>query len=409
MRTVFNIPVIEAFRVRKEISDRCLVQQRVAQYTEYIEGGSVELAVMLDNSHETVCCDCRIYLDSNSILSVTPKELNPEMQFYPAKEQLHLPSFLVKQGNVFGLKLDIVGQERECSLDLRSIVNDPPQHSGILLPGLIAGKAYSLIKKYVIRTIQNIFTVNHLVIEAGFLPYDEIRSDSRYRVQSGKVIISFVKDVECIWLIRYLIHRLHIVHFSLRDMYINRYLSDHVKQRMHLDASFGLSEAGPFVETQAEIDCSGVESVKFTVNNELPINPLALRKVYHEIGKLFKDPVISMGIGIFQSTSGYHSLAKSEMITLILVGSYHTSKFPKTVATGQLAKTKQKKLVPTRHRLRPLVSVVAFNNLIEFLLWQKFHELTEDIFSGIHACLVYLQAAIIRNEFKSFLPNLVIN
>ncbi|MDD3945168.1 MAG: hypothetical protein PHS38_10690, partial [Bacteroidales bacterium] len=80
-----------------------------------------------------------------------------------------------------------------------------------------------------------------------------------------------------IWFIRYIIHCIHVVYFSFCDMYINRYLSDYIKQRMHLDTLFGFSKARPFIKTQAEIDCCGVECIKSSIYNELPVNSLALR------------------------------------------------------------------------------------------------------------------------------------
>jgi hypothetical protein len=58
-------------------------------------------------------------------------------------------------------------------------------------------------------------------------------------------------------------------------------------------------------------------------------------------------------------------------------------------------------LVPAGECLHPFVSVMSLNNHIKNSLWQEVHELTEYIFAAVHICLVYLQAAKMRNEFKS--------
>lgn len=281
MRTVFNI-LVKPFGVREKISDGRLVQQRVLQNTEDIERAPLEFAVVLDDSDQTVRRDCRIYLDSYGILGVAPEGLNPEMTLYPAKEQFNLPSLLIEQGDVFGLELEVVGQERERPFEARSVVHYSPQFSRILFLGLIAGEAYRLVQENVIISIQKFLSINHFVVETRLLSDDEVRSDCRYRVQPYKVIIPLVKDVERIRLVRNLIHRSDIMDFSLRDVYVNRYLGDNIIQRVNLDTAFSLSEASSLVKTQAEVDCSGVESVELAVKHELPINSLALRKVYHQ-------------------------------------------------------------------------------------------------------------------------------
>ena len=93
-----------------------------------------------------------------------------------------------------------------------------------LFLGLIAGEAYRLVQENIILSTQKVLTINHFVVETGLLPDDEVRSDCRYRVQPCKVVIPFVKDVERIRLMQNLIHRLDIMDFSLRDVYVNRYL-----------------------------------------------------------------------------------------------------------------------------------------------------------------------------------------
>ena len=74
------------------------------------------------------------------------------------KEQLNLPSLLVQQSYITGLEYKVVGQERESSLQFRSIVDYPPESTGILLLGLIAREAYRLIKQNVIRVVQQVFS-----------------------------------------------------------------------------------------------------------------------------------------------------------------------------------------------------------------------------------------------------------
>ena len=239
------------------------------------------------------------------------------------KEQFNLPSLFVKQGNITGLEYKVVGQERERSLQFRSIVDYPPESTGILLLALIAREAYRLIKQNVIRVVQQVFSVHDFVVEMRLLSDDEVGVDDVDSVQSGKVIIAFVKDVEC-----------------------------------------------PLEQTQA-------------------------------VGELFKYPVVPVGIRVGNFAELDVSAAKSEMVTLILDGINDTDYFPEAVAAGKLSVHHHKKLIPACEGLHILVSTVLLDDSIEDSLRQKLNELTEKMFSAIHAGLCCFQDANFRNQFKS--------
>jgi len=74
----------------KEFFDRSFIEKRHAKYAEYIK--STTMKIMFDNSDKTICCDRRVYLDSNSIFGNTPKRFYMQMLLDPFKEQLYLPS-----------------------------------------------------------------------------------------------------------------------------------------------------------------------------------------------------------------------------------------------------------------------------------------------------------------------------
>ena len=230
---------------------------------------------------------------------------------------------------------------------------------------------------------------------------DEVGVDDVDSVQSGKVIIAFVKDVECIRLIRNVIHRIHIMDFCFRDMNIGRYLSHNVEKCVILDSSLCFSEECPLEQTQAEVYGGGVKRIELSMQDKLPVQPLALSKIDHVVGKLFKYPVVPVGIGIGNIAELDVSAAKSEMITLILDGINDTDYFPEAVAAGKLSVHHHKKLIPACEGLHILVSTVLLDDSIEDSLRQKLNELTEKVFSAIHAGLYCSQAAKLRNQFKS--------
>ena len=409
MQTVVNISVIKLLLILKEVTDRSLVKQGVIQYAKHVERTFSQLAIVLHNGHNTVCDNCNVYLFSHRILSVVSEGLDSETLLYPAEEKFHLPSLLVEHGHILGLEFKVVRQEGESSFQLRCVINNPAQIGGILLFGLVSGKADCLVKEHVIAIIRQLSTINDLILEAGFLADYEVGTYSGNGVQPGQIIISLVEDVECVRLVWNLIHSVHVMNICLRNMYVLRYLGDHIEKSVNLDSTFGFFETGPFIQTQAQFYCGGVKSVELSVQNELTVYPLGLGQCNHIISEFFEKPVIPVGVSIFQSTSGNDALSKIEMVTFILMGCCDADLFPEAVASGQLSEHHQQELVPARHGLSPLICIVTLYHLIEFFLWQKLHELTEYVFSAIHVCLSQFQAAMIRNQFKSFLLEFAAN
>ena len=115
---------------------------------------------------------------------------------------------------------------------------------------------------------------------------DKHRTDALYSIQSSKVIVAFVKDIERIRLVRYIIHCIHVMKFRFSNVNVSRYLSDHIKQGMDLDSALGFAEVCPLEQTHAEIYRRRIERVELAIENERLCDSLALGKVDHMVGKL---------------------------------------------------------------------------------------------------------------------------
>ena len=146
------------FGAIEKVSDWSLVCQDSAHNSQDIEGRPLEFAVVLDNGYQAVCDNRNIDLYPNSVLGVSPEGCHSEMLLYPSEEQLNLPSLLVQQSYITSPEHKVVCQERERSLQFRSIVDYPTESTEILLLGLIAREAYRLIKQNVIRVVQQVFS-----------------------------------------------------------------------------------------------------------------------------------------------------------------------------------------------------------------------------------------------------------
>lgn len=75
------------------------------------------------------------------------------------------------------------------------------------------------------------------------------------------------------------------------------------------------------------------------------VQSLALSKIDHVVGELFKYPVVPVGIGVSNFAELDISAAKSEMVTLILGGINDTDYFPEAIAAGKLSVHHHKKLM----------------------------------------------------------------
>ena len=356
----------------EQVPNRSLVCQHSAHNSQDIEGRPLGLAVMLDNGYRAVCDNRNVDLYPNSILCVAPEGCHSEMLLYQSEHIMQ-----------------------------RSIVNYPPESTGILPLGLIARKAYRLIKQNFIRIVQQVFSLNDLVVEMSLLFDDKVGVDNVVSVQSGKVIIAFVKDVKRIRLIRNVIHRIHVMDFSCLQLNVGWYLSHIVEKCVNLDSSLCFSEECPLEQTQAEVNSGGVKRIELSMQDKLPVQSLVLSKINHVVGEFFKYPAVPVGIGVGNIAELNVSAAKSEMVTLILDGINDADYLPEAVATRKLSVHHHKNLVPACKGLHILVSTVLLDDSIEDSLRQKLNELTEKVFSAIHAGLYCFQAARLRNQFKS--------
>ena len=111
--------------------------------------------------------------------------------------------------------------------------------------------------------------------------------------------------------------------------------------------------------------------------------------------------MLPVRIGVGNIAELYVSASESEMVTLVLDGADDADNLPEAVAAGKLSEHHHKKLVPACEGLHVPVTYVLLDYSIKCSLGQKANELIEDMFSAIHYRLDCLQAAKLRNQFKS--------
>ena len=387
------IRILDSLGALKKVSDGGLVGQDSAQNSEDIERCSSKLIVMLDDDHEAVCDDCNIYLYFHSVLAGSPKGKHAKMLFYPPEEQFHLPSLLIEHCNVLSLDRKVICKECEHPLQFRSIVNYPPQLRWVLDLYQLASQTYGLIKQHIVIPIQQFISSHNFVLEMLLRSDDKHRADALYSIQSGKVVVAFVKDIERIRLVRYLIHCIHIMKFRLGNVNVGRNLSDHIKQSVHLDSALGFAEVCPLEQTHAKIYRRRIERVELAIETKRPCDPF--------VGKLLKYLVISVGVSIRQIAQLYVFATETEMVAFTFDGIDDCRNFPETFIASELSEHHDKKLIPTGEMLHPLITIMSFYNSIKDSFRKKTNKLTEYVFPSIHACPILIMAASMRNQLKS--------
>ena len=343
----------------------------------------MQFEVMLNDSHHAICSDGRVYLDSDSSLCRTPEGLDFEMLFNPLKEEFYTPTIFIKESNLSGRYLHIIGQVDKCFVLVSRIVCDATKNSRVFLFCRVIRKSDNLVRKHTIRIMHGVTFANDFVLKISSLPYHKIGFNLIDMIESLQIKVSAVKHIVSSLFIRDFVHRTLVVYLRLSDVDERRNVCLNFIKRMHLDARFGSAELCPPEDAQTKVDGSRVEGKHLPVYLKLFVDSLSSRNVYHMIGKLFEDTWLTSLVDLCEIASRY-VLAKAKMVGFVGMRRNSIGQIAKTVTVAQLPEHHDEQLVPAREMLHVFVSFVFHYNSIKNSLRQELYELSEDIFSGVH-------------------------
>lgn len=387
----------------EQIPDMLLHQQGAAEDTHDLVDVSFKFHFMFDYRNETIGGHCRIYLNSYSGFSISPKGSHSQVLFYPFEEQLDLPTIFVKEYNLFRRKEEVVCIECKCTVELgnkRHYTSEGTRVVGsVTFPtepdGLIADDIGSVVN-HIISRLYNICRMVllsdhkeriHLfnVIEPSQIPITSVKN-----ISGQRLIINHIKSVD-------------IMDRGFGDIEHSGYLCDYVQLCMELYPRLCASELRPFIDTQAQINSAGVKRIELTSDAEFSINTGLLRHINHVIGEFLKHMPIPMSIASGKDIPINWIFAKPKVKRLIGMSRRNISQVSETSASEELAEHENKQLPPIGQM--PLQCAVfnsalgsAFHDSFKFSLWQKVNHLTENISSCMH-----------RNSYRGFSPNIVIS
>lgn len=275
---------------------------------------------MFDYGYHTIGAYGSVNLYSDRCLGVSPECRNPEMLLYPFEEQLDLPSIPVKEYDLFGGKIKVVGIEYKTSFEIRNVGNDPPNIRRII--GGVSGtdEAHCLILEDV-PLFRHVFTVLHPVFGMGLLPYYEEGIEFIDSVKTRQVPVTPVKYVAGQ---RFIINGIHCIDIMDRCIcYVDhdRNSGHNVKLGMKFYAGLGASESGPVIDTHTEVYCGRIESIEFAADTEFAVDPGFLGQRNHMIGEILEYMPVPMGVASGKNVSIHGFTAKSKVKGFLAMGS----------------------------------------------------------------------------------------
>ena len=378
------IGILLILRRGEEVYNVVFGKQGTAQNSHDLHDWTSKFEIVLNDSDETVCNDGNMNLNAHGIVTLSPERLDPEVLLNPFEEQFDLPPVFIKESDVLGCKIEVVRVVSERSMQVRSIVDDTPDLARILLLVLLLRKDNGLVAQNVVRSVEDVCTINDFIVRPFFLTNDEEGSGYGNLVKSGEVKVASIKDIACQRLICEPVHSVDVMYIGIGNPVEHRNLCDDIHLRVDFDARLRTSELRPAKERHAEVDSRRVHGIEPAVQLKLSCNPSLLRKEHHVESKLLKDAIVSEVVDLGKRTLLDGSLSESEMKRLLSMGGCYICEFPQSTTPHKLSEHKDEKLTPGRRSLTLGPVVELDHKAFEIPLWKKTGYLSENVLSDMH-------------------------
>ena len=211
-------------------------------------------------------------------------------------------------------------------------------------------------------------------------------------MQAGKIDIAPIQDIKRARLQNQLVEDVDVVNFACCDADKTWDTAMQVHQGMDLDRAFALAEMCPRKQRKAEIDRCGIEGVSGLLQGHAEIvfgiqQSCSSNQHLSEIGV---NAPVSVLVGFGQvAASGFAPNAR--MIEFGLQSAQTRFDIPKTFSVSKLSKSHTEELIEAGKPPHPVIAMVSSDTLVEFVLWQKIHQLGENDPSRIHRPLLSIR------------------
>src|SRR5450759_3021498 len=373
------------FFISKRLNYRGFLEQRQAENLQNFAETPFALQFLTNDGHQNIHTDRNPHLGLHRVLACAVEAFDAQVLFDPFEEQFHLPSALVQRGNGQGAQIEVVRQEDQAAVVLGVVKRDATQ-GGRIEPrrslarqddGLIAAQARGLVDAAMRAPSK---------VEVPFAARNEERPCRREAVQSLKIDVAAIHDIEGARLDRQLVEYVDVVHFPVGNVDKTGDVAAQVEQRVQLVRSLATAESGPRKKLQTEIDGRRIERVNGLGKHRTQgfVRVKFPRLADQHLGEVGVDAPIVDAIGVGQRAAR-DCPSKSGMVKFAGNGAQAGFDVAQAFAERELCEGQTKKLLAAREAAQATIAVVATNAGVEFVSRHEVHQLGEHQRTGVHA------------------------
>lgn len=395
LKRKFQLAVVADFLlgVLEKLPQVVVDKQGAAQNAHDLEHGSVQMQVVLDDGDEAIRDNGNMDLYSYGILGVAPKPFDAQMLLDPLEKQLHLPAVAVKQPDILGLEIEVVGIVNKRPTEVSDVENDAPELCRVVVSVPFACESDGLVQQHAISPIKEFLSEQHFVGRFPFLSCDEERAGLVDSEKPCKVEITLVEHIAGQRFVCDTVHELGVVDIGVRDAVENRNLRNDVNLCVNFDAGLCAAKARPKEKRHAEVNGGGINGKETPMKLELFGDAPLLCKRDHIISEFLEDTRVTEHIRLGKRVPADRRFSKTEMIATFSMRDDYIGEFPEAAAACQLAEHEHKQVIPVSETPSLCLVEMPQDYSPELPLWQKTHNLCEDILPYMHFCADFGSAA----------------
>ncbi len=200
-----------------------------------------------------------------------------------------------------------------------------------------------------------------------------------------KDYVASVHDVERSWLQNQEVQHIDLVHLAIADVDEGRNRASEGQQGVQLDGCHGFAKRRPVEQAQTQIDCGGIQCVDRVLEIEsqvlVQIKPASAPDQY--CSQVGPDSLVARLVGIGQGRA-VNAVVKSHGAQLSRVGSQRHFDVVQALATSQLGKSHDAKLLRANQAPHARVAAIAGHDARKACPWNELHVLREQGLADIH-------------------------
>lgn len=349
---------------------------------------SVEFQFFFDNGDKDIDTDGNPDLGLHCVHGGSVKGLDSKVLFDPLEEEFYLPAAFVQLGNGQRVEHKVVRQEYESLGRFEIDIADPTKRIGIFLRALWA------IEKNRLIASEPCGFVDEAVVSASpiEIPLGANDKESRMEgkdIEAGKIGIATIQNVKGTRFQDQLVEEIDIVDIAFGHADKTGDAAMKVHQSMELDGTFAFSKMSPRKKRETEVDRGRVEDIGGLVQNHTDlVSGIKLScSLDQHLSKIGIDPPIPGFVGFREGTSSDFA-PNPCVIEFGLEGTQACFDLAKTFSVSQLSEGHTEKLIEAGKSSDSVIALVSLDTFVEFVFWQKIHELGENNSSQIHRSLL---------------------